>query len=541
MKQTLVFDREHYTQIDEARLNFLKQWLPELVRTWGLKNVLDVGCGAGFFSGYLASLGLKVTAFDARSENVSVAQRRHPDIKFLVNDIEDTTVKRLGPFDLIFCFGLLYHLENPFLAVRNLHALTEKVLLIESRVTPGPFPSARLVDEIISEDQSMNYIALIPSELGLIKMLYSSGFRYVYLSRIVPDHEDFRESVRLHRKRAIIVASKIALEVSFLQRVDEPAKIDPWIKTLGSRLNRVRNFLSKPWQQKVMSIRRRFKGLWLRLLPSIPLPIRLPYGGWWINRNDNLSNMISRRKFEEAEWHFVNRFLKKGMTVVDVGAHHGFYTILCSKKVGVTGKVFAFEPSPGEQRKLSFHLKLNRCKNVKIEPYALAGQSGKATLFVTKGWYTAFNSLRPPALSVPTQEVKVSTIRLDDYLRSLQLEKVDLIKIDTEGAELEILQGAENLLMTESSPVIMIEVCDERTRPWGYPSAAIHDFLAQRGYAWFSVADDGYLRLDGKGTDFYNFVAVPKWKLHEMRVYLKETRQVPSELRHFVESGKRDA
>ena len=165
---------------------------------------------------------------------------------------------------------------------------------------------------------------------------------------------------------------------------------------------------------------------------------------------------------------------------------------------------------------------------MKIEPHALAGQSGKATLFVPKGRYTAFNSLRPPALSVPTQEVEVNTIRLDDYLRSLRLEKVDLIKIDTEGAELEILQGAENLLLTESSPVIMIEVSDERTRPWGYSSAAIYDFLARRGYAWFSVTDDGYLRLFEKGTDLYNFVAIPKWKLHEMRVYLEETCQVPS-------------
>jgi len=528
MKQMLAFDSEHYTKINQARLNFLKQWLPGLVTAHGLKNVLDVGCGVGFFSRYLASLGLEVMSLDARSENISVAQERHPDINFFIEDIENPKAKKLGSFDLIFCFGLLYHLENPFLAVRNLHALTGKILLIESMVTPSSFPTARFVDEGMSEDQSTSYIAFVPSELGLIKMLYSSGFRYVYVSKMMPDHEQFHESFELHRKRTVMVASKIPLKASFLQRCDEPATMDPWIKPLSSQLNRVRTFLRKPWQEKTITIKSRSKAMWSRLLPSIPFPTRLPYGGWWIDRNDTVSNMISQGKFEKAEWHFVNRFLKKGMAVVDIGAHHGFYTILCSKKVGSTGRVVAFEPSPGEQRKLSFNLKLNHCKNVKIEPYALGGQSGKATLFVIKGRDTAFNSLRPPAVSIPTQEVDVSTIRLDDYLRSLCLDKVDFIKIDAEGAELEILQGARNLLMKESSPVMMIEVSDERTRPWGYSSAAIYDFLARQGYTWFSVTDDGFLKLYEEGTNLYNFVAVPKSRLHQMRVYLKETFQVLS-------------
>ncbi len=238
--------------------------------------------------------------------------------------------------------------------------------------------------------------------------------------------------------------------------------------------------------------------------------------------------MISQGKFEKAEWQFVNRFLKKGMIVVDIGAHHGFYTILCSKKVGNTGRVVAFEPSPGERRKLSFNLRLNHCKNARIEPYALAGRSGKTTLFVIDGRDTAFNSLRPPAVAIPTREVDVSAVRLDDYLGSLCLERVDFVKIDAEGAELEILQGAKRLLMTESSPVMMVEVSDDRTRPWGYSSAAIYDFLAKRGYTWFLVSEDGYLKPYKEGTNFYNFVAVPWSRLHEMRVYLRDTPQALS-------------
>lgn len=84
------------------------------------------------------------------------------------------------------------------------------------------------------------------------------------------------------------------------------------------------------------------------------------------------------RSFEENERRFVEQFLKEGMTMLDIGAHHGFYTVLASKKVGSSGRVFAFEPSPREHQKLLRHLKLNRCANVRVEPFALTRQEGMA-------------------------------------------------------------------------------------------------------------------------------------------------------------------
>jgi len=85
-----------------------------LVTAHGLRNVLDVGCGVGFFSRYLASLGLEVMSLDARSENISVAQERHPDINFFIEDIENPKAKKLGSLISYFALALLYHLEIPF-------------------------------------------------------------------------------------------------------------------------------------------------------------------------------------------------------------------------------------------------------------------------------------------------------------------------------------------------------------------------------------------------------------------------------------------
>ncbi len=517
MKQDWIFDQRHYRHITNARINFLNKWLPDLITAQGLKSALDVGCGVGDFSRYLTGLGLEVVAFDGRAKNVEEAQRRYEGIKFIVHDIEKSAVKKLGTFDLLLCFGFLYHLENPFLAIRNLHGLTRKIMLIESMITPSSVPNASLVDEWPSEDQSLNYVTLVPSESGLVKMLYRAGFPYLYSSLILPDHIDFHDTLESRRKRTIIVASKVPLQLPFLRIVPEPTTKNLWLKPMGSYFSRLYRFLRRPLREKRISLRFGLKKLWFWLIPLIPLPIRLPYGGWWLVGDDTCSDAIFANMFEEAEWRFVANLLKKGATVLDIGAHHGFYTILAAKSVGPLGRVIAFEPSPRERERLSRHLKLNWCSRVKVEPLALTCQDGEATLNLVDGRDTGCNSLRFPAISEPTKAVIVKTMALDHYLAEKNISHVDFIKMDVEGAELEVLKGARALLTRTPRPILMVEIQDIRTAPWGYPASFIYDFLAERGFQWFSIGTIGSLKPSEK-ADYYeaNLVAVPEERLSEL-------------------------
>jgi FkbM family methyltransferase len=280
---------------------------------------------------------------------------------------------------------------------------------------------------------------------------------------------------------------------------------------------RCQHFLEKRWPAKLSSAEFRFRSLWFRLLPSISLPIRLPYGGWWLASDDALSNSISTDNFERSEWRFVDRLLKKGMTVIDIGAHHGFYTILSSRKVGPSGRVIAFEPSPREEQRLALHLRLNRCKNVKVERFALAGENGEAEFFVVEGRDTVFNSLRPPTVSSPTKKIIVKTLTLNNYLKINNIFRIDFMKIDAEGAELEILKGSNGLFNQNASPVIMAEVSDMRTAQWGYQASKIFDHLSEEGYRWFIITSEGKLEPFRKTEVVYNFVAVPGGKLAEMK------------------------
>src|SRR5580693_9157669 len=163
-------------------------------------------------------------------------------------------------------------------------------------------------------------------------------------------------------------------------------------KTNKSLLARAKRFVVRPWREKVQRIRLR----WVEKFPGIPLPMRLPIGVWWLARNDHVSRPIIEKQFETAEYSFARQFVQPGMTVLDIGAHHGFYTLLFSRLAGPSGKVFAFEPSPRERKALLRHVSLNRCKNVRVQALALGAEKKEAELHVVEGNQTGCNSLRPP-------------------------------------------------------------------------------------------------------------------------------------------------
>jgi len=270
---------------------------------------------------------------------------------------------------------------------------------------------------------------------------------------------------------------------------------------------RIRRFFAKPSKDKLESVKFRLR----TLFPAGSTTIALPFGAKWALENSALDCQLRSGAFENAEAAFVTRFLRKGMTVLDVGAHHGFYTLLASIRVGPTGRIFAFEPSPRERQRLVRHIKMNNCKNVRIEPLAVGAAHGTATLFLVEGAEDYCNSLRPPVTEAQTIPLAVKVTSLDDYLAIDAISKVDFLKLDVEGSELDALKGAVRLLATAPRPVLMVEVYDIRTEPWGYQARQIVQFLSRAAYEWFSLRDDGTPQAIEPNKDRYdaNLVAVP--------------------------------
>jgi SAM-dependent methyltransferase len=255
VEKTWAFDIPWALEFAEVRKKFLVSFLQASRSQMELASALDVGCGVGEFSQFLFDSGLRVVAVDGRPENVAEGQRRCPQVTFRTANAEDLTTAEIGIFDLVICFGLLYHLENPFRAIRNLHSLTQKVLIVESMCSPDSQPTMDLLDEYVTENQGLNYVAFYPSESCLVKMLYRAGFPFVYGLVKPLEHELFHESIWQKKRRTILVASKVQLAWGELRPISET--IRPW------------DIWSTTWQ-RLRSRSGRLGSLVGKLLPRFP-------------------------------------------------------------------------------------------------------------------------------------------------------------------------------------------------------------------------------------------------------------------------------
>lgn len=147
------------------------------------------------------------------------------------------------------------------------------------------------------------------------------------------------------------------------------------------------------------------------------------------------------------------QILKQGDAVIDVGANIGYFTLLSSKLVGWRGIVHAFEPSPDNMDILIHNIKLNKLENIQLYQIAASNKTGRMT-FYTSSTESARHSL------IQTKEHNGSTTvevnKLDDVLGSNF--NVSLLKTDTEGNELAVLQGAEKIILNSKDIVLIVEI-----------------------------------------------------------------------------------
>lgn len=175
---------------------------------------------------------------------------------------------------------------------------------------------------------------------------------------------------------------------------------------------------------------------------------------WELRLPSNVDTELAEGRcwdLEVRRW--MDRYIKPGMIVLDVGANFGFFSLIMSRLVGPAGRVFAFEPEPGFCERLRKHIEINSIENVTVKPFALWNVS--AVLPLIKEGPPYFSSARVhSSTDVPDSAHSVMCKSLDDIW---DWERLDFIKIDVDGCELEVLCGA-SILIGKYRPIIVVEI-----------------------------------------------------------------------------------
>ena len=239
------------------------------------------------------------------------------------------------------------------------------------------------------------------------------------------------------------------------------------------------------------------------LLPMIPVWYEVEPGiRMLLDPEDMVSrSILESGEWEAASWQMMREHLSAGGTFVDVGAQIGYYTLKAAPVVGARGHVIAVEPNPETLRRLQTNLDASEAKMVTVAPVACSDAEAVLELYAGPASNTGETSLSKANASqagVVANTYKVRARPLDDIVREAGVAHVDVIKIDVEGAEYMVLQGALQTL-DRDHPMLLLELIDRQLQSLGSSVAQVTELLKAHGY---KVG-----RRDGDNVEFVSAAA----------------------------------
>jgi FkbM family methyltransferase len=206
--------------------------------------------------------------------------------------------------------------------------------------------------------------------------------------------------------------------------------------------------------------------------------------------NDLSYTLFAGACYEPNEFALLDRVLEPGMVFLDGGANEGVYTVFASARVGPMGRVIAVEPSPRELKRLKANININRAANVIIADVALADRPRSVKLILAEQQHSGQNTLGAFIYEgVNPVEVRcVRAVTIDDLILTHGLSRLDIVKLDLEGAEFRALIGARNTLR-DMKPLLLIEISDAALVRQGGSRAALCNLLENAHYVPLTIDD----------------------------------------------------
>lgn len=239
----------------------------------------------------------------------------------------------------------------------------------------------------------------------------------------------------------------------------------------------------------------------------------------YVNTDDRyIGPLLIMDAYERQQTRLFKGLLKPGMVVLDIGANIGYYSLIAARIVGPNGKIYAFEPEPRNYELLEKNISVNGCTNVVPVQRAVSNRRGRVRLFIDKV-NLGGHSLSKGGESAESIEVEATTV--DDFLKEVREERsVDVMRMDVEGAEGLVMEGADRVLRDGHTKIIM-EFCPRQLRNVGTDPHTFLSDLRNRGFRTV-VIDEFNMRVgNAEGMDIIK--ACERARYDHLDLFLEKT------------------
>ena len=204
--------------------------------------------------------------------------------------------------------------------------------------------------------------------------------------------------------------------------------------------------------------------------------------------------------FEKFTTDMFANSLKKGQTIIDVGAHYGYYSLLASKKIGDNGKIYSFEPVRENYDLLCKNVKFNDYANIKTYNLAVSDEATEKEFCVAEA--SDSSSFHGHPLTRTIEKRKVKSTSLDDFFAT---KKIDVVKIDTKGHELYVLDGMKKIAKNNDNIKLFIEFNPKCLKNAGFQPEDLLQKIDQLDFEIYLIHDQRNEISKLRKIDFKNW------------------------------------
>jgi FkbM family methyltransferase len=227
----------------------------------------------------------------------------------------------------------------------------------------------------------------------------------------------------------------------------------------------------------------------------------------------HFAKLAKEGNYEPLTTEVIKKEVKRGNTILDIGANIGYFTLIFARLVGKEGKVFAFEPETNNFTFLKKNIRRKRLQNVTLIQKAVSNETGKARLYLCA--YNVGNRMICNS-GEGRMYIEVETVRLDEYFKNYG--NIDFIKMDIQGAEWIALEGMLNLLRKNKNLKIIIEFTPDNLKKFGVEPQELPKLLLEHGFKLYDINEhlksvtptniDKLLKMYPKEYEFTNLLCL---------------------------------